>query len=198
MPRFAAIDVGSNALRLRVIEANSPTDVRDVAAERAPVRLGHDVFLTGRLAPTAVIEAVDALRRFRDVMRGAGVESYRAVATSAVRESQNADVLVERAAREAGIKLDVIEGVEEARLVLVAVTHALKIESRRALLIDIGGGSVEFTLLTGNAPRASVSLPMGTVRLHEAFLDAEGPVTPERKDLLVEYIEHFLAEAQDT
>jgi exopolyphosphatase/guanosine-5'-triphosphate,3'-diphosphate pyrophosphatase len=196
MPRFAAIDVGSNALRLRVIEANSPTDVRDVAAERAPVRLGHDVFLTGRLAPTAVLEAVDALRRFRDVMRGAGVESYRAVATSAVRESQNADVLVERAAREAGIKLDVIEGVEEARLVLVAVTHALKIESRRALLIDIGGGSVEFTLLTGNAPRASVSLPMGTVRLHEAFLDAEGPVTPERKALLVEYIERFLAEAQ--
>ena len=106
MPRFAAIDVGSNAMRLRVVEALSPDQVREVAAERAPVRLGHDVFLTGRLAPAAALEAVDALKAFRDVMKEAGVDGYRAVATSAVREAQNADLLVERAEREAGIKLD--------------------------------------------------------------------------------------------
>ncbi len=165
MTRFAAIDVGSNAMRLRVVEANGPKDIREVASERAPIRLGHDVFLTGRLAPAALVEAVDALKRFREVMRAAGVEAYRAVATSAVRESQNAEVLVERASREAGIKLDVIEGVEEARLVLVSVLHAVEVGSRRALLIDIGGGSVEFTSLSGSAPRASISLPLGTVRL---------------------------------
>jgi exopolyphosphatase/guanosine-5'-triphosphate,3'-diphosphate pyrophosphatase len=196
MPRFAAIDVGSNAMRLRIVEANAPDDVRDVAAERAAVRLGRDVFLTGRLAPTALADAVDALKRFRDAMRAANVDAYRAVATSAVREAKNAEVLVERAAREAGIKLDVIEGVEEARLVLVAVLHAVKVAQRRALLVDIGGGSVEFTLLAGNAPRSSVSLPLGTVRLHDAFLRSDEPVTPERRALLGEYIERLLGEAQ--
>jgi exopolyphosphatase/guanosine-5'-triphosphate,3'-diphosphate pyrophosphatase len=195
MPRFAAIDVGSNAMRLRVVEALSPDQVREVAAERAPVRLGHDVFLTGRLAPSAALEAVDALKAFRDVMKEAGVDSYRAVATSAVREAQNADLLIERAEREAGIKLDVIEGVEEARLVLVAVRHAVKLNGRRALLVDIGGGSVELTLLTDQAPHASASLPMGTVRLHEAFLDGDNAVTPERRALLMEYIERALGEA---
>lgn len=196
MTRFAAIDVGSNAMRLRVVEANGPKDVREVASERAPIRLGRDVFLTGRLAPAALVEAVDALRHFREVMRAAGVDGYRAVATSAVRESQNADLLVERASREAGVKLDVIEGVEEARLVLVAVLHAVEVGARRALLIDIGGGSVEFTVLAGAAARASVSLPLGTVRLQEAFLSGDEAVTPERKALLDEYVERLLDEAQ--
>jgi exopolyphosphatase / guanosine-5'-triphosphate,3'-diphosphate pyrophosphatase len=196
MPRFAAIDVGSNAIRLRVVEAISPEQVREVAAERAPVRLGHDVFLTGRLAPSAALDAVDALKGFRDVMKEAGVDGYRAVATSAVREAQNADLLIERAEREAGIKLDVIEGVEEARLVLVAVRHAVRLKGRRALLVDIGGGSVELTLLTDQAPHASVSLPMGTVRLHEAFLDHEGAVSTEQRALLLEYIVRSLGEAE--
>ncbi len=196
MTRFASIDVGSNAMRLRVVEANGPSDVREVASERAPIRLGRDVFLTGRLAPTALLEAVDALKRFREVMRAANVDAYRAVATSAVREAQNAEVLVERAAREAGVKLDVIEGVEEARLVLVAVLHAVELGARRALLIDIGGGSVEFTVLAGSAARASVSLPLGTVRLQEAFLSGDEAVSPERRELLAEYVDRLLDEAQ--
>ena len=195
MPRFAAIDVGSNALRLRIVEAVSADQVREVATERAAVRLGHDVFLTGRLAPSALIEAVDALKGFRDVMREAGADAYRAVATSALREAQNGPLLVERAEREAGITLEVIEGVEEARLVLVAVKHAVKLRGRRALLIDIGGGSVELTLLTDHAPHPSVSLPMGTVRLHEAFLDLDGPVNAAHRALLVEYLERSLADA---
>jgi exopolyphosphatase/guanosine-5'-triphosphate,3'-diphosphate pyrophosphatase len=196
MPRFAAIDVGSNAMRLRVVEANGPTDVREVAAERAAIRLGHDVFLTGRLTQSAIFEASEALKRFRDVMKAAGVDAYRAGATSAVREAQNAELLVERASREAGVKLEVIEGVEEARLVLVAVMRAVKVAARRALLIDIGGGSVEFTVIAGSTPRVSVSLPLGTVRLHEAFLHSEEAVNGERRSLLTEYIERLLGEVR--
>jgi exopolyphosphatase/guanosine-5'-triphosphate,3'-diphosphate pyrophosphatase len=128
-------------------------------------------------------------------MRSHSVDAYRAVATSAVRDAANGDVLVERAEREAGIKLDVIEGVEEARLVRTAVTRAVRIGTRRALLIDIGGGSVELTVLAGELARESVSLPMGTVRLTEAFLDREGPVTPDRRALLREYIDRLLNEA---
>ncbi len=195
MPRFAAIDVGSNAMRLRIVEAAGHDQVREVAAERAAVRLGHDVFLTGRLAPSAMEAAVETLAGFRALMGEHGVEAYRAVATSATREAQNGDVLVERAKREAGIDLEVIEGVEEARLVLAAVRRAIRLAGRRALLVDIGGGSVEFTVLAGEAHRASVSLPMGTVRLHEAFLDDGRALTPERRALLGEYIERFLHEA---
>lgn len=195
MPRFAAIDVGSNAMRLRVVEATAPDAWREVASERAAVRLGRDVFLTGRLAPGALAEAVEALKGFREVMRAAGVDDARAVATSAVREAQNGEVLVERAAREAGVTLEVIEGVEEARLVLVAVLHAVQLRGRRALLVDIGGGSVEFTVIAQGAPRSSVSLPLGTVRLQEAFLQPEAPLTADRQALLVEYIERLLDEA---
>lgn len=194
MPRFAAIDIGSNALRLRVVEATEAGQLREITSERAAVRLGQDVFLTGRLTATAIASAVDALRAFRDVMKAAGVDAYRAVATSAVREASNADVLVERIAREVGIKLEVIEGVEEARLVRVAVARAVRIGDRRALLVDIGGGSVELTWLAGEEPRASVSLPMGTVRLQEAFLGQDA-ITPERRALLMEYIERLLHEA---
>jgi exopolyphosphatase/guanosine-5'-triphosphate,3'-diphosphate pyrophosphatase len=195
MPRYAAIDVGSNAMRLRIVEATSPSDVREVVSERAAVRLGRDVFVTGKLAPAAIADAVDALKLFRESMRAHGVEAYRAVATSAVRDAANGDVLVERAEREAGIHLEVIEGVEEARLARVAVTHAVAIGKRRALLVDIGGGSVELTLLAGDRARESVSLPMGTVRLTEAFLERDAPVTDERRALIEEYIERLLHEA---
>jgi exopolyphosphatase/guanosine-5'-triphosphate,3'-diphosphate pyrophosphatase len=195
MPRFAAIDVGSNAMRLRIVDAVSATDVREVLSERAAVRLGRDVFLTGRLAPAAIADAVEALKQFRDTMRAQGVEGYRAVATSAVRDANNGEVLVERVEREAGIKLDVIEGVEEARLVREAVMHTLDLSDRRALLVDVGGGSVELTLVTGETARQSVSLPLGTVRLAEAFLERDEAVTKERATLLLEYIERLLAEA---
>jgi exopolyphosphatase/guanosine-5'-triphosphate,3'-diphosphate pyrophosphatase len=196
MPRFAAIDVGSNAMRLRIVEATSASDVREVLSDRAAVRLGRDVFLTGRLASTAIADAIDALRQFRDTMRAQGVESYRAVATSAVRDANNSEVLIERAEREAGIKLDVIEGVEEARLVRSAVMRVMDFGERRALLVDVGGGSVELTLVTGERARQSVSLPLGTVRLAEAFLERDAPVSRERSALLSEYIERLLTEAR--
>ncbi len=120
MPRFAAIDVGSNALRLRVVEASAPSQAprdqlqllperdgsepwRDVATVRAPVRLGAEVFLSGRLAPASIGQACAALREFRSEMDKSKVVAYRAIATSAVREAKNGATLVERARREAGI-----------------------------------------------------------------------------------------------
>jgi exopolyphosphatase/guanosine-5'-triphosphate,3'-diphosphate pyrophosphatase len=196
MTRFAAIDVGSNAMRLRVVEATSATDIREVFNDRAAVRLGRDVFLTGRLAPAAIAEALDALRTFREAMKTHNVEVYRAVATSAVRDANNGELLVERAAREAGINLDVIEGVEEARLVRSAVMRAIDLGQHRALLVDVGGGSVELTLVTGEKARQSVSLPLGTVRLSEAFLERDVAVSKERSALLSEYVERLLGEAR--
>src|SRR4051812_16672028 len=215
MARIAAIDIGSNALRLRIVEVDPPQDgpdgprfpaFRDVFSDRAPVRLGHDVFTKGRIEAGVIGAACEALRRFRAAMDGAKVDRYRAVATSAAREAQNGDVFVERAEREAGIHVDVIEGVEEARLVQLAVEavgERLFLQGRSALLIDIGGGSTELTLLprssdiarrTGTAT-LTCSLPIGTVRLVEAFLEGRGPVDAAHRSLLEEYIDRVFTEA---
>src|SRR5215469_3268799 len=153
MPRFAAIDVGSNALRLRIVEANAPSGTakpqlpllderdgtepwRDLATLRAPVRLGAEVFLSGRLAPASIGQACDALRNFRAEMDRAKCDAYRAIATSAVREAKNGATLVERARREANIEVETIEGIEEARLIRLAVMRRLPLEDKRALLVD--------------------------------------------------------------
>jgi len=161
MPRFAALDLGSNALRLRIVEAQAPvagqsqlsllpdggTVWRDVASLRASVRLGSEVFVTGKLASSSIGSACAALREFRQAMDDAKVDAYRATATSAVREASNGTTLVERARREAGIELEVIEGIEEARLIQISVVRRLGLGEKRALLVDVGGGSTELTYL---------------------------------------------------
>ncbi len=216
MPRFAAIDVGSNALRLRVIEANAPSPTpkgrvstppglpapllpeatwRDLATVRAPVRLGAEVFLSGRLAPVSIGQACDALREFRTEMDRWKVDAYRAVATSAVREAKNGGTLVERARREAGIEIDVIEGIEEARLIQLAVTRRVPLADRRALLVDVGGGSTELSVLDRSETVYSVSLPLGTVRILEAYLKGVKTVDRARDRLLEEAINRALSEA---
>jgi exopolyphosphatase/guanosine-5'-triphosphate,3'-diphosphate pyrophosphatase len=200
--RFAAIDIGSNAMRLRMVEVDRPDDglaatrtvFREIGAVRAAVRLGRDVFLTGALRPTAIAAAVGALREFREAMDEAKIDRYRAVATSAVREAKNGEVLIERAHREAGITIEVIEGIEEARLVQLAVTRRLGLETRRSLLIDIGGGSTELTLLDHGELAASQSLQVGTVRMLEAFLDREKAVDAPHAELVKEFLERVLSE----
>jgi exopolyphosphatase/guanosine-5'-triphosphate,3'-diphosphate pyrophosphatase len=209
MPRFAAIDVGSNALRLRLIEASAPSQGpradtagivasdpwKDLATVRAPVRLGSEVFSSGRLAPASIGQACDALREFRQEMDRWKVDDYRAIATSAVREAKNGATLVERARREAGVELEAIEGIEEARLVQLAVTRRLALKEKRALLVDVGGGSTELTVLDHGEPVFTQSLPLGTVRILEAYLKEAKTVDRKRERLLEEVIDRALGEA---
>ncbi len=210
MPRFAALDLGSNALRLRIVEANAPVNGRDdsqlsllpetgsfreVLSLRAPVRLGSEVFVTGRLAAASIGQACAALREFRQAMDDAKVDAYRATATSAVREASNAATLVERARREAGIELEVIEGIEEARLIQLAVVRRLGLDDKRALLVDVGGGSTELTFLDHGRNAFAISLPVGTVRLLETYLRGAKTVDGARQKLLAEGVDRALAEA---
>ncbi len=212
MPRFAAIDVGSNALRLRVVEASAPSHGpakdqlpllperdgtgpwRDLATLRSPVRLGAEVFQSGRLAPASIGQACDALREFRAEMDRAKVDAYRAIATSAVREAKNGATLVERARREANIELETIEGIEEARLIQLAVTRRIPVGEQRALLVDVGGGSTEVTLLEHGQAIVTKSLPLGTVRILEAYLKGVKTVDRRRERLLEEAIDRALGE----
>jgi len=214
--RFAAIDVGSNAIRLRIVEASAPDKDagqlslpdtigkngegwREIANLRAAVRLGTEVFLTGKLAPASIGQACSALREFRRAMDEAHVDAYRATATSAVREAKNAATLVERARREAGVELDVIEGVEEARLIELAVVRRLGLTDRMTLLVDVGGGSTELTVLEKAKHAFSISLPIGTVRLLETLLHSGGqPLDKERARLLSEMIDRALVAALPT
>jgi exopolyphosphatase/guanosine-5'-triphosphate,3'-diphosphate pyrophosphatase len=207
MARFAAIDVGSNALRLRVVEASGPSQGskaqpaplpegwKDLATLRSPVRLGAEVFLSGRLAPASIGQACDALSEFRQEMDRWKVDDYRAIATSAVREAKNGATLVERARREAGIVLETIEGIEEARLIQLAVTRRIPLADRRALLVDVGGGSTELTLLDRGETGFTRSLPLGTVRMLEAYLRGVKTVDRRRERLLEEVIDRALGEA---
>lgn len=214
MPRFAALDLGSNALRLRIVEAHSggvgagreqlsllpegSGSFREVTSLRAPVRLGSEVFLTGKLAMSSIGQACNALREFRDAMDFAKVDAYRATATSAVREASNGMTLVERARREAGIELEVIEGIEEARLIQLAVVRRLGLADKRALLVDVGGGSTELTYLDKGQSAWAISLPIGTVRLLEMYLRGEKTVGRGRQKLLFEGVDRALAEAVPT
>ncbi|HVN75958.1 MAG TPA: Ppx/GppA phosphatase family protein [Thermoanaerobaculaceae bacterium] len=184
--RVACIDVGSNALRFLAVEFQDPDHYRLVEQDRAAVRLGHDVFLTGRLTGGAIDGAVAALTGFADRMAEVGVAVYRCVATSAVRESSNARELIQRVRNQAGLELDVISGSEEARLIYVAVKRAVDLAGRDWILTDVGGGSVEVLLADGTGILWSESHTMGSVRLLEELSEA-GEDPGRFRRLLEEY-----------
>ena len=193
MPRFAAIDVGSNASRLRIVEADAPGVLREITALRVPVRLGHAVFLTGKLDPRTIDQAVAALRKFAEAMEDAEVERHRAVVTASARGADNAEVLLTRVRSETGLTLEAIDGGEEARLVKLAVSRAMDLHDRRALLMDLGGGSLEISEVDSGETLFSTSLEIGTVRLLESFLLPGKPVKTPQERVLVEYLDRMLA-----
>jgi len=185
--RVACVDMGSNAIRFLAVEFTSQSERVELAAERSPVRLGHGAYLSGRLEASAMDRAVEALAGFRRRMDELGIEHYRAVATSAVRESSNADAFVERVLDETGLRLETISGSEEARLVHLAVAAKIPLGSRTWLLVDLGGGSVEVSLVDQNGTYWSESHTMGSVRLLEELTEA-GADPGRFRRMLAEYI----------
>jgi exopolyphosphatase/guanosine-5'-triphosphate,3'-diphosphate pyrophosphatase len=165
--RVAGIDIGSNAMRLLVAEFVQPARYAALEQVRTPVRLGHDVFLTGRLAQSAVDAAVAALASYRERIDAHGVARTRAVATSAVRDAENGADFLERSAAQARITIETITGAEEARLVHQAVRSRLALGRKKWVLADLGGGSVEVSLVDDQDVHWTVSHDMGSVRLLE-------------------------------
>ncbi len=185
--RVACVDMGSNAIRFLAAEFSDEVTYDVLAAQRCPVRLGHSVFLSGVLDQQAMDAAVQALIDFKAQMDDSGIEHYRAVATSAVRESKNGTEFVARIREEADLELEVISGSEEARLVHTAVATCIPLGSRKWLLVDLGGGSVEVSLVDQHGAYWSESHTMGSVRLLEEL--TESGADPGRfRRLLAEYI----------
>lgn len=165
--RLGAIDIGSNAMRMLAGEFHAAETFEQLEQIRLPVRLGHDVFLTGQLTPEAMNAAIEALQLFSRRLAELSVTKYRAVATSAVRDSRNGEELVRRARQEAGIAIDVITGAEEARLVHLAVAKRVSLGRRKWLIADLGGGSVETSIVDHQGVQRTESHEMGSVRLLE-------------------------------
>ena len=167
MLNIAAIDVGSNAMRMTIGAVDESWQVRTMENIRLPVRLGQDVFSKGYLEEKTIQQTEEAFLHFKHIARRFDVRRLRAVATSAVREAQNSDLLLDRVLRTSGIEIEIISGEEEARLIHLGVIHELKLKDKRTLLVDIGGGSVEVTISTGQNIISTDSYGMGTVRLLE-------------------------------
>ncbi len=158
-----------------IARIRSSDDWEIVESVRAPVRLGHSVFTSGEFDRKTLREATAAFREFRNIMDAHGVTAYRAVTTSAAREARNRHILIERIRHQAKIELEVISGDEEARLVRVAVLRALRDFDPPRFILDLGGGSLELNELRRGVLTESIGLPLGTVRLMEAF-QAQGVI----------------------
>lgn len=167
--RIAAIDVGSNAIRLVIGEYQATGEIKVLKKYREAVRLGKDVFATGAISKKCALKAIEAFEKFKGLIKEHRVEIVRAVGTSALREAGNRTALLNHIAKTCGINVEVIDGLEEGRLIFSAVTHHTDLTDKRSILIDIGGGSVEVTLTEGPHIKASQSFPLGTVRLLETL-----------------------------
>ncbi len=166
---LAAVDVGTNSFHLVIARVVDGDRFDVIAREKEQVRLGQGAGDMKELAPEAVERGVAALGRFRR-LADAHDAALRAVATSAVREAEDHDTFLEQARREAGVEVEVISGVEEARLIHLGVLSALPVYEERVLLCDIGGGSTELLIGQRGETHASRSLKLGAVRLTNRFL----------------------------
>lgn len=176
MKLAAGIDIGSNAIRLVIGGLCPDGTLRVIEDRREAIRLGQDSFGGGQITPETTIRVVEAFDRFEKSIREHGVMAVRAVATSAMREAANRDDVIKQIRVQSGIGVEVIRGEEEAELIYAAVASAVDLRSGLALLIDIGGGSVEVTLVKEGDVVRSESAPMGTVRLLKLMEGQRRPV----------------------
>jgi exopolyphosphatase / guanosine-5'-triphosphate,3'-diphosphate pyrophosphatase len=182
MPVFAAVDIGSNSVRLSIAELRRGRLI-PLHQDREVTRLGESVFRDGQLSPQAMAQTLKVLRRFHRAVQSYAVERTRVVATSALRDSSNGHVFAEWLKTSTGWKREIITGLEEGRLIHLGVVSNLRTPPPRLLLIDLGGGSCELTRSEAGHIKEIVTLPLGAVRLTEEFIRHDPPNKDEMKRL---------------
>ena len=188
---IAAIDAGSNAVRLSVARAYSALDIEPLVTERCALRLGEGVFVRHRFSEEVLKKSVKVFRRLHEIMEEFGVTKYRAVATSASREAQNRNTFIRRVKKSTGIQLEVISAKEESRLGREAVFAALGPEAQPGFIADLGGGSLELSILRDHALANSAQIPLGTVRLMST-LNLPGVIRPVQAEQVRRYVRALL------
>lgn len=172
--KFAAIDIGSNAVRLQIARLNeNPLEpFKKVEFVRIPIRLGDDAFNRGKISKEKRQMFYKAMQSFKLMMEVFGVHSYMACATSAMREAKNGKKIVEKVAENFDLNIDIIDGKRESELILKSITRYLK-PDRNYLTIDVGGGSTEMTVIQNLKAYDSASFDVGTVRLLDNAIKKE-------------------------
>jgi len=173
---FAAVDIGSNAMRLlfcRAYDVNGKPHYSKEELIRLPIRLGEDVFLNGKISDKKAEKLITAMRGFSELIKVYEVDGYRAVATSAMRDASNSLEIIQRIKDEADLEVEIIDGKLEAQLVFSNHIEELLNPKHSYLYIDVGGGSTELTLYSNHKVIASKSFNIGTVRMLLNKVDKE-------------------------
>ncbi len=191
MPRYAAVDIGSNSVRMMAAEV-SQRETRILAQDRQVTRLGESVFQSGRISKDALDFLTATLARMAAAYARLEIVGIRAVATSAVRDASNQQEFLDRTRQALGTNVEIISGPEEARLIHLGVEARWPRPKERTLIIDVGGGSAELIISQGGQLIDAVSKPLGAVRLTEVFLRNDPPREEELKRLDA-YIEEKLS-----
>jgi exopolyphosphatase/guanosine-5'-triphosphate,3'-diphosphate pyrophosphatase len=192
MPVFAAVDIGSNSVRLSIAELRRGRLIA-LHQDREVTRLGEAVFRDGDLDPQAMAQTLKVLRRFHRAVQSYAVERTRVVGTSALRDSSNARLFAEWLKTVTGWHLEIISGLEEGRLIHLGVVSSLRTPPPKLLLIDLGGGSCELTLSEKGHIKEIVTLPLGAVRLTQEFIHHDPPNQSDLKrlhDFIVQEVAH--------
>jgi len=191
MPRYAAIDIGSNSIRMEAAEVTPGQPVRILASDREVTRLGESVFQNGSVSEEAMQSTCVVLARMAELYRKLDVVGVRAVATSAIRDTRNQKTFLDRASLAAGTPVEIISGREEARLIHLGVESNWPQNGKAVLMIDIGGGSAEIIAAANGQLEEAFSKPLGAVRLREHFLKQDPPA-PQQLHQMTEYIRQKL------
>jgi exopolyphosphatase/guanosine-5'-triphosphate,3'-diphosphate pyrophosphatase len=191
VPRYAAIDIGSNSIRMEAAEVLPGQPPRILASDREVTRLGESVFRTGSVSEEAMQATCLVLQRMAEKYRKLDLMGVRAVATSAIRDTRNQKQFIERVSLAAGTHVEIISGREEARLIHLGVESSWPQNGKSVLILDIGGGSAEIIAAEHGELRDAFSKPLGAVRLRENFLKQDPP-SPQHLHQMHEYIQQKL------
>lgn len=181
--RIGALDLGSNSFHLLVAEVRPDGTFTTITTERDMLRLGDEVSSTGRISPASIERVVASVRRLRALAEASGATEIIAKATSAVRTAENGSEVVDRIEAGAGVEVDVISGLDEARLIFAAVRASVTIADPPALCLDLGGGSLEITVGDAGGVRYATSEPLGVGRLTARFVHSDPIAKRERREL---------------
>lgn len=184
--KFAAIDIGSNSIKLVVVDAAASDSFAVLTREREMVRLGHETLLKGYIGRAAILRAAECIKRFRSIAEARGAESIVATATASVREANNAANFIRAIEQKTGVRVEVLSGIEEARLIGLAASQGCSRKGVATLNIDIGGGSTEISIFRDGQPVSLFSIKLGAVGLTERFLRSDPPRAEQLNELRAE------------